>query len=225
MRQLNVPVSVRLSRCFCVVAVFLPFSPTAALENLFKLGPQFFGCLRVSFRLPTAGLLQCFGCEWKHRIFVIELIHVRHGRVVLPENFLEPQGQRSEKVRKLLFRALSHSVTSRVNIPSETRIGKAGRDAPAIRCVHLADECSIAHGRDREALLSRITVGSSTWRRTPGNLRPPSAAVRLQQLLPGSQVAARHVRDGSGDRFAPLDHHGVNQCLICAVTSPGRRTR
>jgi hypothetical protein len=52
-----------------------------------------------------------------------------------------------------------------VNIPSEARIGKAGRDAPAIRCVHLADKCSIAHGRDWQTLLSRITVKPSTWQR------------------------------------------------------------
>jgi hypothetical protein len=31
-----------------------------------------------------------------------------------------------------------------VRIPNAERIGKAGRDAPAIRCVHLADDGRIA---------------------------------------------------------------------------------
>src|ERR1039457_5808695 len=63
----------------------------------------------------------------------------------MPEKLLKPQGQRGHEFRKLLFRALGHGVTSRVKIPSEARIGMAARDAPAVRCVHLADECSIAH--------------------------------------------------------------------------------
>jgi len=157
---------------FGIVTVSLPLGGAAALKNLLEPGPQFLGSLRVRLRLPARRrlqLLQLVGGEWAYRVRDLSPIQIGHECIVIPENLSERLGQRSHELRKFLFRALGHGLTSRVKIPSETRIGKAGWDAPAVRCVHLADECSIAHRRRFQGAVLRTTTGEksgeSAWNR------------------------------------------------------------